>query len=100
MQYTNKTEFFEIELDRFSFSFTINTFCQLFAVYIYPRWRWDFDFKKVGWYFYQKVRFGFGCIGIEYINYTKSTYRKEAISKAIYRDMRFWRLFHRKGENE
>lgn len=98
MQYTSKTEFFEIELDRYGFNFTIRTFCQLLGVWIYPRWLWEFELKQVGWYFYQKVRFGFGFIGIEYINHTKSTYRKEAISKGIYIDMRFWRLFLRKGE--
>jgi hypothetical protein len=101
MQYTNKSGFFEIELDEFGFNVTIRTFCYLFAVYIRPRWRWDFDLKNVGWYFYQKVRSGFGFLRIEYINYAKSTYhRKEVRRKAIYRDMRFWRIFFRKGEKE
>lgn len=100
MRYISKTEFFEIEVDEFSLHFSIRTFCLLLGVWIYPRWLWEFEFKQVGWYFYQKVRFGFGFIGIEYINNAKTTYRKEAISKVIYGDMRLWRLFRRKGEKD
>lgn len=99
MRYTNKTEFFEIELDGFHLHFTIRTFWQVLGVWIYRPWQWELAFEKVGWYFYQKVGFGFGLIGIEYINHAKTTYWKEPKSQIIYRDMRFWRLL-RKGENE
>ena len=91
MWYENESECFEIALDRSRLDFTITTFCQLIGVWIYRRWQWEFEFKKVGWYFYQKVRFRFGFIGFEYLNYARGTYRKEAISKGIYGDMRFWK---------
>lgn len=97
MRYTSKSEFFEIELDGFRLHFTITTFGHRLGVWIYRRWLWEFDFKKVGWCFYQKVCFGFGCIGIEYINGARTTYRETPRSYAVYRDMRFWRIFFRKG---
>jgi hypothetical protein len=97
MWYINESECFEIDLDRSRLYFTITTFWLLLGVGIDRRWRWGFEFKKVGWRFYQKVRFRFGVIGFEYLNYARRTCRKEVKSQVIYRDMRFWRLFLRKG---
>lgn len=91
MWYENESECFEIDLDKRGLHITITTPFQLIGVSVHRRWLWEFDFKKVGWYFYQKVRFGFGFIGFEYLNYARGTYREKVKSQSIYRDMRFWK---------
>lgn len=100
MWYINESECFEIELEHSRLHFTITTFCQLLGVWIHSRWQWDFEYKRVGWYFYQKIRFGFGFIGIEYLNYTKRTYWKDPKRYFLDRDMRFWRIFFREEQKD
>lgn len=49
------------------------TGCARIGIWLYPWFSTYLEFKWVGWYFYSKARFGFGFLGVEYINHCRST---------------------------
>lgn len=50
-----------------------------FSTYLEAKW--------VGWFFYSKIRFGFGHVGVEYINNAKTTYRQTVRSIVLSREI-------------
>lgn len=78
----NSTGRFRVHIDghlRFEF-FTGDV---TFGLWLYPWFSTYLEAKWVAWWFYSKLRFGWGFWGIEYINHARSTYHSDRVRSVV-----------------